>query len=382
MIHCFKTPMTTERPTTKNSFPQGGKVPRSIRFAASTLAILLIILALGAASPGWAENADPDAQKLRAEVAGKGWLLFSEKSDGGDYDLFLSRPDGSEKRNLTQTPGTNEFGGRFSPDGKRMLYRRAAKPLAGTEGGDINHDSWGATGVLVVANADGSDPKPQGKDGEYPWASWSPDGKQLACLYKREGKIRIVDLETKTVVKELPRHGIFQQLFWSGDGKRFCGTANLNGQDWNILTLEVESGKTAQVSRNLCCTPDWFQGDPNRVIYSCRIPGLGSDYGWTILMQGGADGKSRTLIYGQSGRHIYYGCTSPDDQYVVFAVPETDGGTDAEMVVMRLKDAPIVVPEEFKQLKALYPEAKTGPVLHLRQPGFEPHWTYAEIGGK
>jgi len=324
-----------------------------------------------------AQDADADVQKLRAEVAAKGWLLFSARSPAGDYDLFRCRPDGTDKRAVTQTPEWTEFGARLSPDQRRLLYRRLPKSSEG-----LNHDLWGAMGTLVIANADGSSPQPQGKDGELPWASWSPDGKQVACLSKREGKIRIVDLATKQVVKEIPRNGIFQQLFWSGDGQRLCGTANLNGRDWNVVTLDLQTGQTAQVSRSLACTPDWFAADPKRVIYSCRIPGLGTDYGWTILMEGTADGASRTLLYGERGRHIYYGGTSPDDQYAVFSVPESDGGTDAEMVVMRRRDAPIVVPADFKQLQDLYPSAKTGPVLHLGQPAFEPFWTYAELGGK
>jgi WD40 repeat protein len=345
------------------------------------LAILLLGLAPGTVGVSRAED-DADVQKLRTEVADKGWLLYSAKNPDGDYDLFLSRPDGSDKRNLTQTPERNEYGGRFSPDGKRMLYRRAPKPAVVGKHGAINHDSWGATGELVIANADGSNPQSQGADGEYPWASWSPDGKQLSCLYRREGKIRIFDLETKALVKEMARQGVFQQLYWSGDGTRFCGTANLEGRDWNILSMDIATGKIIQVSRNLACTPDWFQNDPARIIYSNRTPGVGGDYGATVLMQGTADGKSRSLIYGELGHHIYYGCTSPDDKYVIFARPESDGGTDAEMVVMRLADAPIVVPADFKQLLELYPTAKTGPVLHMGQPGFEPHWTYAQVGGK
>ena len=328
------------------------------------------------------QEAVADVQKLRIELAPKGWLLFSQKTEVGDYDLFLARPDGSGKRNLTQSAAVHEFGGRFSPDNKRMLYRRLPKDPAAKPGEVINHDSWGAAGSLVIANADGSNSQELGKSGEWPWASWSPDGKQLACLYKREGEIRILDLETKQVVKEMPRQGIFQQLFWSGDGKKLCGTANLNGQDWNILCVDIASGKATQVSRSLCCTPDWFAGDAERVIYSCRVPGVGSDYGWTMLMQGTSDGKSRSLLYGERGRHIYYGCTSPDDKYAVFAVPESDGGIDSEMVVMRLADAPIIVPADYAQLNELYPGSKTGPVVHLGQAGFEPHWTYAEIGGK
>ena len=171
-------------------------------------------------------------------------------------------------------------------------------------------------------------------------------------------------------------------MFWSPDGKRLCGTANRNGQDWNVVGLELDTGKVTLLSRGLNCTADWFQGDAKRVIYSNRTPGLASDYGWTMLMQATADGKDRTLIYGERGRHIYYGCTSPDDKYVLFSFPETDGGTEANMAIIRLADAPIIVPDDYAELRALYPNAKSGPVLRLPQAGFEPHWTYAEIGEK
>jgi Tol biopolymer transport system component len=343
-----------------------------------------VTLLLGFAIPLAAgePEANSAAARLAKEVANKGWIVFAAKTAQGDYDLFLSRPDGSAKRNLTQTPEWNEYGGRFSSDGKRMLYRRQRKATEPVQGQVINHDLWGARGTLVIASADGSNPQPQGEEGEWPWASWSPDGKQIACLYKREGVIRIFDLATKKLVTELPRQGIFQQLFWSPDGKRLCGTANVNGQDWNILSLELETGKSTLLTRDLNCTPDWFQSDSKRVIYSNRTQGLATEYGWTMLMQATADGKNRTLIYGERGRHIYYGCTSPDDQYAIFANPESDGGTDANMAIIRLADAPIIVPDDYVELRALYPNARSGPVLRLNQPGFEPHWTYAEIGAK
>ncbi len=334
----------------------------------------LALWSLGAVAPP--TSAASAEESLAKEVAGKGWILFAAKSEAGDYDLFLSRPDGSNKRNLTATREWSEYGGRFSPDGRRMLFRR------GVTAEPINHDLWGAMGALVIANADGSNPVVQGKEGEFPWASWSPDGKQWACLYKREGKIRIIDAQTKKVVNEMPRQGIFQQLFWSPDGQRLVGTANRNGQDWNIVSIEIKTGKATLLTRALNCTADWFQGDPQRVIYSNRTPGLGSNYGFTMLMQATADGKSRSLLYAERGRHIYYGCTSPDDRYAIFSVPESDGGTDANMAIIRIADAPIIVPDDYMELKAAYPDSKPGPVLRLPHPGFEPHWTFANVGGE
>src|ERR1019366_333438 len=129
-----------------------------------------------AQSPG----ADAGANVLAGEVASLGWILSSTKTGQGDYDLFLARPDGSSRRNLTQTPGANEFGGRFSPDGKRMLYRSQARDRAIAADPGLNRDLWGTKGALIIAKADGSDPQPQGNEGAYPWASWSPDGNEIA----------------------------------------------------------------------------------------------------------------------------------------------------------------------------------------------------------
>jgi hypothetical protein len=331
----------------------------------------LCLLAGGAVWPAVA--ADDAVAQLGHELAGLGWIVYSARTAQGDYDLFLARPDGSRIRNLTGTPQFNEFGGRFSPDGARMLYRRTARGEA------LNHDLWGALGAPVVANADGSKPEVLGAEGDLPWACWSPDGQQVSCLHKKLGKIRIVDLRTRRVVRELPRQGIFQQMFWSPDGARLCGTANLSGQDWNIISVDLETGRPTLLTRNLNCTPDWFQKDPLRVIYSHRTPGVATDYGWTMLMQATADGQQRSLVYAERGKHIYYGCTSPDDQYVIFSVPETDGGTDAILAVIRMADAPVIVPEDYRELRALYPKARSGPVFRWKTAGFEPHWTDHEI---
>jgi Tol biopolymer transport system component len=347
------------------------------RALASACLALLLSLARSSTSLG-AEPAARDAgtEQLAREVAVRGWIVFSSKTPNGDYDLFAARPDGSALRNLTHTPDSSEYGARLSPSGKKLLYRRVKK------GESLNHDVWGALGVLVMANPDGSQPVVQGQEGEWPWASWGADDKLVACLHKREGVIRIYEWETKRVVKELPRQGIFQQLFWSPDGQRLCGTANINGQNWNVVSLELATGKSTLLTRELNCTADWFQKDRDRVVYCNRTPGLATDYGWTMIMQATADGKSRSLVYGERGRHVYYGCMSPDDQYVLFSRPESDGGTDATMAIIRLADAPIIVPDDYKELKALYPQSKGGPVLHLPHAGFEPQWVAADLGAR
>src|SRR5271165_6003008 len=98
-------------------------------------------------------------KRLADEVRGQGWIAFSARSERGDWDLFLCRPDGSYRRNITQTANYNEFSPQFSRDGHRLLYRRIPRDET------IDNNHHGTQGELVFANSDGSDPKAFGGAG-------------------------------------------------------------------------------------------------------------------------------------------------------------------------------------------------------------------------
>jgi len=315
---------------------------------------------------------DPRAAKLAEEVRGKGWIVFSARSPKGDWDLFLMRPDGSQRRNLTNTPGSGEGGARFSPDGTRLLYRRFPRDET------ISHDKWGFQGELVIANADGTSPAVQAAARELPWASWGPDGQRIACLGVKG--IDIVDLATKKTTRSLNRKGIYQQLTWSPDGKWLCGTANYLGETWTVARMSLATGELNAVSKFQNCTPDWFP-DSQHLIFSYRPAGQGG-YGWTQLWRADAEGTQRGLVYGEDGRHVYGGAVSPDGKYVLFTRCAQDGGgserSGAPMALMRLADAP-TLGGASQALRTLHPQAKDGPVLPLPD-GWEPHWTYADVG--
>lgn len=360
-------------------------------FVTALLAVCVLILAnlSGGARAEKRAVKDPEVRRLYNELANKGWIIYSAMTEKGDYDLFISRPNGTSVRNLTRTPGSNELGARFFADGKRILYRRVTTLKPKVDYRELTY------GVLVIANADGSNPRDIGGEGDYPWATLSPDGKQIACLYKKEGKMRIFDLATLKMLKEMPRQGIFWQLGWSPDGKEFCGTANLAGQEWNVVTYGVESGKLTLISRVLNCTPDWFP-DSRGCIYSHRNPSLASDdggvakkvgnepnYSWTMIMMADREGKDRKLVVAEQYRHLYFACLSPDNKYVVYCRPEKDGSLTGPMAVIRLADTPIIDGSWRAVEKQYAKNAKRGPILHLDLPAsFNPHWTYARIGGK
>ena len=322
------------------------------------------------------ESPDAQVERLRQEVAGKGWIAYSARSDNGTWDIFVMRPDGSAQKNLTRTPDTEEAAPRFAPDGARLLWRVLPK------GTIINHDQWGFQGQLVIGQANGTSPKMLGKEGEFTWASWSPDGAQVACLSK--GGIQVVDVATGKIIRTLPRNGLFQQLFWSPDGRWFTGVANFKGTTWTVVRMNAENGAMNAVRENQNCTPDWFP-DSQRIIFSSRPPGQAANkgYGWTYLWTADGSGENARLVYGEENYHIYGGNISPDGAYVLLTRCPVDGGGSekegAPISIIRLADTPMIQ-GETPQMRAAYPEANSGPMLTLVD-GWEPHWTAAEIPG-
>jgi len=314
-------------------------------------------------------NKDQRVVGLSDEVRDKGWIIYSANIDQGNWDLFLMRPDGSDRRNITNTPRFNEAAARFSPDGQKILYYRMPKNVV------VDNNKYGLYD-LVIADSDGTNPVLWGND--YNWASWGPDGRKLACLSIKG--IRLIDLSTKKTIKELNRRGIVQQLVWSPDGKWFVGTANGLGQYWNIGLMNESTGEINVVSETerYNCTPDWL-ADSQHIVYSRGIiPGVD---GRAQLWLANSDGREKRVLYAEEGRHIYGGCVSPDGKYVLFTRSEQDlGEVDnslTTMAIIRYQNAPVIIGQN-EALRKAYPDASDGPVLHLSW-GWEPNWTYAVI---
>ena len=316
---------------------------------------------------------DPAARDaLAREVASAGWIVYSAKNGRGDWDLFRMRPDGSARRKVTDTPEFNEAGGRFSPDGQRLLYYR----MPTTEAVNMSY----GTHDLVIADADGRNPIVFGA--EFPWASWGPDSAQIACL-KREG-IQIVDLATRKVLRELPRQGIVKQLVWSPDGQWFLGTANGLGPYWNIGRLSLQTGDINVVSEEdrYNCTPDWAPDSRQAVYARGIIPEKG---GRAEMWLASGDGQEKRMLFAEEGRHIYGACVSPDGKHCIFTRSEDDFGEDGDMrgftmALMRRDDGPMMG-DKSPSLRKRFPDAKTGPWLDLGN-GWEPHWAAAELTSK
>ena len=263
-------------------------------------------------------TADTAVEELANEVHDKGWIVFSAKSTAGDWDLYLMRPDGSERRALTDTPEFNEAGPRFSPDGKRLLYYRLPK-------GEAVNMTYG-TRELVIADADGRNPVVFGS--EFPWASWGPDSTQIACL--KPNGIQIVDLATRKVVRQLPRRHIAQQLVWSPDGHWFLGTANDLGPYWNIGRLKPTTGIMNPVERDgpLQLHP----GLGTRLASRCLCSGHYSGTGWprgNVVGQWRWQGEKDALRRG--GASYLWRLRLARCEYCLFTRSAEDFGNESDM---------------------------------------------------
>jgi Tol biopolymer transport system component len=326
---------------------------------------LWLLLTLCAPAP----SSEPDSADIAREVHGLGWIAFSAVGDQGDWDLFAMRPDGTDRRQLTNTREFHETGVRFSPDGKRLLYYR--QPVSEP----VDNNAYG-TYELMIADTDGANTMEYGRG--LPWASWGPDSKTISTLTPRG--IQFVDVATRKVQRILPRKGIVEQLVWSPDGRALVGTANGLGQYWNIGVLDASGGaiSAASETERYNCTPDWMP-DSRHVIYSRgTIPEKNERAQLWIAAPGGDD---RRMLYAEAGRHIYGGAPSPDGRFLLFSRTVEDLGkvdhAKTTLAIIKVADTPMLG-DEHGDLRKQFPGAKRAVRLDLG-PGWEPHWTGAEI---
>ena len=127
------------------------------------LIVRALFVTLVLAVPGVAEASFPGQN---------GKILYtSADSATQDYEIWSMNADGTGAVNLTNAPATDEYGGRWSPDGTKVVFLRAPSRIF-----VMNADGTGQTDVTPDLSGppfNGGTPNPQD-------VAWSPDGSTIA----------------------------------------------------------------------------------------------------------------------------------------------------------------------------------------------------------
>ena len=228
-----------------------------------------------------------------------GTIVYLEQVEG-QYDIFTIRPDGTGKRNLTQSPH-NEFGPRWSSDRHAIVFtRHRAGPSE-----------------IVIVNADGSGERVvpiSDHDAGFPsGVTWSPDGTRLAFAdYSNDsGKwdVFVVDVDGSNLTNltaALSQDATSPE--WSPDGMRLVFRTETLQTD--LLILDLAGGGVTPLTDNPSgeMTPSWSP-DGTTILFTVED---GSQMGLHTIAAGG--GESQMLVPG-----ALYGRWSADGANLVFS---------------------------------------------------------------
>jgi Tol biopolymer transport system component len=169
-----------------------------------------------------------------------GTILFSSTNGGIESDIFTTDIDGSNRSQLTgaSTAGGESFDPEFSPDGGRIVF----------------HSDRGVGGTLQiwVMDADGSNPVQLTTSGNNAWASWSPDGNQIAFVSNRDGnfEIYVMDDDGANQTRLTNNSAAEFDPAFSPDGTKIVFDSNRNGPGYDVFIMDDDGTDQTRLTTN------------------------------------------------------------------------------------------------------------------------------------
>jgi Tol biopolymer transport system component len=244
---------------------------------------------------------------------------LQETGGRSNWEIFLMDADGSNRVNLTNTPGVDEHYPHASPDGTRILFVAIEGESRQTRSRNVYYMNVEGTGRTLVA-----------ENGYQP--TWSGDGHSIAFLrgeYDRfsssmtsNAGLAIYELATRAT-REHPEEDLrmLYNLTWSPDGRWFVATSR-TGRRGNLLVDAQAAGiRSLSISG---CRPD-INPDGTRIAWGrtdqeLRIGTFSpTSSGENVLDQ------EPVVVVDRSDK-VYHVDWSPDGKYLAFSYGPSRGG--------------------------------------------------------
>lgn len=269
---------------------------------ASTLGIGVAV----ALSMVFADGADSASE---AE-GGNDRIAFSNNASG-DYDVYTMRPDGSDLKNLTNSPGVDDYHVHVSLDGSQIVFERAPAVAFAADIWVMNADG---SGLRQITNDPANDRHP----------SWHPDGERIVFMSNRDGgdfDLYVVDAADGTGLVQLTNAPATEaRPKYSPDGSKIVYTKRQDTGDFSGFSIHV-MGADGRNDRQI--TPDAMEAagndwssDGNRIAFHdnyCRT--CPSSNIWVVK----ANGRGmKQLTFDSGGAYSQEPTWSPDGRRLTF----------------------------------------------------------------
>jgi len=253
-------------------------------------------------------------------------------AEGIDAEIYSMNADGSEKKNLTNTPHHAEQGPAWSPDGKKIAFVSIAHPrLPNALKGHLVplRTLWelARSAQIYVMNADGSEQKKLADNSAYGGRpAWSPDGSKIAFSSYKDGEYGLCVMNADgSGQKHFTDSGFAS---WSPDSKRIVFASYRDG-NMEVYVMNADGSEQVRLTNNPARDdyPAWYP-DGDTILFASN-----RDRNWGIFVMdvGGGEQKRLTKTDCVEERAITYmpflAC-SPDGKKIMFmpCIASTDPG--------------------------------------------------------